>query len=591
MICLQDKLSLIKKKERERARQLKMEVLKLTDLIFSALIRNPMTGQARDATSVFEELDEDGNGSLDRMEFVKGLQSCGVELEEEQVDLVWEHLDEDKGGSLDYSEVCEKLREKSEEAKRKKERLLSQMPFKISSKVEQLHGEGLRARVDVKRDFRDSAEAQLTRWLTRLKELVLADLRDSIPLVGLANLEEIERATEGADASSLFDTPEFDGQRLGTSQPSNVSEFQEEFDETLSAAQENSNWPVALVGEPGPARTQLFQTVVEHLEYQSRSDGVIYHRVGGSPFSHDISLLLTRVCLELRSKFHLRGSIPQLDYEPLKQEFASLLLQAKITSRLYLVLEDLDLLERDGRRLEEVDWLPQSLPFNFKLVVSCSDGRLLNNLKQSRTSFGHSSELYEIWLDSASLDGPPSPSSPPSSASSHRSHADPQSSALPATGHTFHAAWNELGICQRLELGAELGKEQVLEALYQHHGKASVQRLVLLLLVGREGLLEQDLYELLNLFSEELQLPPSRCSWPRYQLLLNDLKPAVSVLPFGQTSLVMASSPQRMGWLAAACEQLDKTEGHKLVALHYLTNLRFLEDEIWHGEHRFKVTD
>eukprot|EP00961_Rhodomonas_salina_P233273 3152452-Rhodomonas_salina.1 len=71
--------------------------------------RDPKTAELRDPKTIFLEMDEDGNGRLDREEFGIGLEMSGVDLTNEEVDIVWNSLDEDGGGDLDADELVTKL--------------------------------------------------------------------------------------------------------------------------------------------------------------------------------------------------------------------------------------------------------------------------------------------------------------------------------------------------------------------------------------------------------------------------------------------------------------------------------------------------
>lgn len=63
----------------------------------------------RPPESVFEQFDQDGNGRVDKDEFVKGLKTCGLHLSDKDTDLLWDFLDDDGGGDLDVHEMCSKL--------------------------------------------------------------------------------------------------------------------------------------------------------------------------------------------------------------------------------------------------------------------------------------------------------------------------------------------------------------------------------------------------------------------------------------------------------------------------------------------------
>ena len=83
-----------------------LQVERLNKLVFAALVRNPFTGESQDPRATFAQLDEDGSGTVDRDEFREGLRTCGLELSEEETDLVWGALDVDGDGDLSADEIC-----------------------------------------------------------------------------------------------------------------------------------------------------------------------------------------------------------------------------------------------------------------------------------------------------------------------------------------------------------------------------------------------------------------------------------------------------------------------------------------------------
>lgn len=64
----------------------------------------------RPPESVFVQFDQDGNGRIDKDEFVKGLKTLGLHLSDKDTDLLWDFLDDDGGGDLDVHEMCSKLK-------------------------------------------------------------------------------------------------------------------------------------------------------------------------------------------------------------------------------------------------------------------------------------------------------------------------------------------------------------------------------------------------------------------------------------------------------------------------------------------------
>ncbi|GMH97812.1 hypothetical protein TrST_g7069 [Triparma strigata] len=56
--------------------------------------------------ATFEEIDSNGNGSIDVREFTRGLETMGFELSRREVKSIFEKLDEDRSGDIDYDEFA-----------------------------------------------------------------------------------------------------------------------------------------------------------------------------------------------------------------------------------------------------------------------------------------------------------------------------------------------------------------------------------------------------------------------------------------------------------------------------------------------------
>jgi Ca2+-binding EF-hand superfamily protein len=68
-------------------------------MVFRALCTDPETGLPIEPQVIFRRLDTDGGGTVDVDEFHKGLQLCGCELTDEELELVWAEIDGADGES------------------------------------------------------------------------------------------------------------------------------------------------------------------------------------------------------------------------------------------------------------------------------------------------------------------------------------------------------------------------------------------------------------------------------------------------------------------------------------------------------------
>ena len=125
---VQKKLELKRKKEEEalllaetlraeREAERRKMLFRITEQVFRALCTDPETGLPIDPRVIFRRLDTDGGGTVDIDEFREGLEVCGCELSDEELDLVWQEIDGADGesdGQVDHETLVQKLREVNE---------------------------------------------------------------------------------------------------------------------------------------------------------------------------------------------------------------------------------------------------------------------------------------------------------------------------------------------------------------------------------------------------------------------------------------------------------------------------------------------
>ena len=81
----------------------------------------PILDQIRDALAknlsrvinLFREWDDDGNGSVSKAEFRKGLSILGLDISKEDANALFDTLDADGGGTLEFNEMSKKLKPKA----------------------------------------------------------------------------------------------------------------------------------------------------------------------------------------------------------------------------------------------------------------------------------------------------------------------------------------------------------------------------------------------------------------------------------------------------------------------------------------------
>ena len=84
---------------------------------------------------------------------------------------------------------------------------------------------------------------------------------------------------------------------------------------------------------------------------------------------------------ELKKRFDVRYELPDLNLETLMEAFPTVLLKAEIDSTLVLIVDNLDQLTREGELYNDLDWFPRTFPSRCRFILSCSEGKLLLNIR------------------------------------------------------------------------------------------------------------------------------------------------------------------------------------------------------------------
>ena len=119
----------------EREVERRKMLYRITTEVFQALCTDPESGLPIDPRVIFRRLDTDGGGTVDIDEFRAGLEVCGCELSDEELDLVWTEIDGADGesdGQVDHETLVQKLREVNEAQLRLMQPKLTQVLFEES---------------------------------------------------------------------------------------------------------------------------------------------------------------------------------------------------------------------------------------------------------------------------------------------------------------------------------------------------------------------------------------------------------------------------------------------------------------------------
>lgn len=150
--------------------------------------------------------------------------------------------------------------------------------------------------------------------------------------------------------------------------------------------------PLVVIGEPGAGKTSLMCSfALQYAASMKDNDDafVLYHFVGAAPGSTNIRHVLTRLVHEITLRFgddeakqSLR-SLPE-EYKDLKNHFHEMLknfAKTKPLCRLILILDALNQLE-DSYQAHSLDWLPEEIAPNVRVVASCLKGAVFESFQR-----------------------------------------------------------------------------------------------------------------------------------------------------------------------------------------------------------------
>jgi len=576
-------------------------------------------------------IDADGSGRVDEKEFALGLELCGLDVSEEDLELLWKHLDDDGGGDLDVEEMCAKLEELHKSIAAHEQKQASIMPRLITSKIQPLlYGGTARKRVDVMKDFQDTPEKQEERWLIKFGKDVLEDLHGVCPILVLAAREFRARQDKLMESSTKISPvplnflPEIleygghanilmtagKGEDKAMWKDPDVMDAKSEISDYFKGL---SNWPMIVIGDVCSGKTSILAQACRDSQKEQPFDHILFHSVGGAPDSTELTFLLFRLIEELIQRFQVTFRPPDLNLDTLIQTFPKVLLKAEIDSTLILVIDNLDKLTKDGDPYLDLDWFPRTFPSRCRFILSCGEGKLLNNIRRNRLQFGGSVELHEVMLPriqirlktSESEQGIPeekteveSRDGSRSSSASHATSADNRIGTDPTELGTVRAlAESYLFTKARLAITLQTTLMEMVEALISMteyiFGKYLVMRYCLFVIISRTGILEYDVYDLLNsALQQKTVLGDCRCSWQEFRCLKIYLSPLFSSLDYGEFELLMPASNAVMQCLLLHfANETRQGEAHELCALHYRGQLKFMRAGTWCGEYRRAMSE
>ena len=149
-------------------------------------------------------------------------------------------------------------------------------------------------------------------------------------------------------------------------------EYFDEINSHVSAA----GPPIVITGASGLGKSALLAHWTDHYLVAHPRAIVIYHFVGATSDSADLTMMLRRLIGELRRQLGIKKEIPR-DVITLRAAFPQWLAMASRKGPVVLVIDALNRLVNQFGALD-LTWLPSNIPANVRVVVSTLPGRSLD---------------------------------------------------------------------------------------------------------------------------------------------------------------------------------------------------------------------
>jgi WD40 repeat protein len=256
--------------------------------------------------------------------------------------------------------------------------------------------------------------------------------------------------------------------------------------------------PLVIAGPQGSGKSALLAHSVERYRTLRREAVVIYRAAGATAESADGRALLADVCRRLGP-----ATTGPAGYTDLIEQFPERLKASAAAAPVAVVLDGLDQWAAlDQAR--DLDWLPTTIPAGARLIVAVSSPELLSRLKRKvpaenivepgPMSIGEGGRLLDLWLRDAGR----------TLSAAQRTRVLEGFRGCPLPGYlrlSFEEArrWRSSAPSSVSSLAPDVAGQidGLLERLAKRHGRALVSRCLGYLAAARQGLAEDELFELL----------------------------------------------------------------------------------------------
>lgn len=143
----------------------------------------------------------------------------------------------------------------------------------------------------------------------------------------------------------------------------------------IEFAEGNDTLPCLVTGPGGAGKSAILSRLVTDFRRKHPQALLIPHFIGASSTSTSLRDMLRRFCLILKGTFGFYQEVSE-EMAGLITTFRSFIFQVPEDTRILIVIDALNQLDK-ADSAHELAWLPEELPQNVKVVISCaSDGTM-----------------------------------------------------------------------------------------------------------------------------------------------------------------------------------------------------------------------
>jgi WD40 repeat protein len=317
--------------------------------------------------------------------------------------------------------------------------------------------------------------------------------------------------------------------------------------------------PFILLGEPGSGKSALFAKCFNELANLDFEDRFLFLRfIGTTSASSNSIAVLRSICEQIISECGIewKENLPY-EYKNLRSVFMEILKFVPPNKKVILLIDALDQLPKTDHA-RDLEWLPENLPNNVKIVISVAsdDVGLFNAIKRrflssirtlTRLSVKDGSEILELLLKNALRDLTINQKEYVLDKFSYNGTPLYLKLLFEQVKH-----WNSYDKYENEELATDIEGiiQSLLQQLYKSHTQQTVDNIFGYLVAARNGLTEDEILEVLSADCDKnffqwyasqiyFELPEPKLPWIVWARLYADIESFLTVRGIDNTSTLV----------------------------------------------------